>query len=983
MTRVTRSDARVKIPPLTSPLKRLCLGKIDIVGGKVRSRQGHGEESMKKRVFGVSRGYCGLLFTASAIALAAAPALAQEAGGERIGEVVVTAEKRAQSVQDVPVAVSAFTAEAREVIGINTIQDMTNFTPGLQYNTSTDRISLRGVGRQTNVLSGDASVANYNDQVYETFAVAAGRSTLFLDRVEVLRGPQGTLYGRNAIGGAINQISRRPTDEFEGEVRFTYANYDRSVLEASLSGPIINDNIQAKIAGAWENQNEGWTDNIVPGMPDEGGVVDTLLFDGQIQAQISPKWDLWFKLAGGEWRNGAGGPGSESSGWWPSAWATYEYGVDSTQISPGFGCNTGGVDINGVPYSSATGASSPSNVVNPNPLGCTNPALNDPRTVARVVPYQVTVPFYYQSALHLTYHADDFDVKYVAGAVSYHYVLTGPANTGPNTLEAPIQSFTLPCVADSADPANTVGDLCRNFGPLSIQPDESFNYQEHNHFVSHEINLISTTEDPLQWVLGAYYFKQGYRQPVFTTNPGQPQWAGPGFGAPGFFCSQTGGVCAPNPGFNRFNNQPDIEAESYAVFGQLDYNFSEQFRGTFGLRYSHDRKWGTESVRLLCFANCVVSPEDLGVFTPAFDLGAGAIGVIDDGLPTPPRGVVGPTTYDPATGLATREYDARWQAMSGTLGLEWHPDDDTLAYARYSRGYKSGGLNIGIFTVLSASPFTDRELVDSFEVGLKRDFSDTLRTNVAVYHYLYENLQIPVLTAGAGGLAPASTTFYNVPEAISQGAEFEVQWEPIENLRMLVSYSYNNTEIQEGQAVDVTDPAALDVDAQPLLTAAACLGAGGRPDPFTAALPNGGCYRAQSLEGNSLPNAPEHKVAINGVYTIHDVGPGALDISLSYIWRGEQYGNLFTRSYNEAPAWDQIDGRLTWTADDDSYRVILYGKNLLDDIIYDAGATSYRKAGTINSVNNPGTPILVNEGIATGYSIAPPRTFGVEVQYRF
>ena len=172
-------------------------------------------------------------------------------GGTTIGELVVTAEKREQNLQTVPVAISAYTAAKRQLMGIDSIQDMTNFTPGLEYNSSTDRISLRGVGRQTNVLSADASVANYSDGIYETFAVGAGASTLFLDRVEVLRGPQGTLYGRNAIGGAINIISRHPTTSPYAELRGTYSNYDRYVIEGAISGP-INDRVQARLAGTFE-----------------------------------------------------------------------------------------------------------------------------------------------------------------------------------------------------------------------------------------------------------------------------------------------------------------------------------------------------------------------------------------------------------------------------------------------------------------------------------------------------------------------------------------------------------------------------------------------------------------------------------------------------------------------------------------------------------------------------------------------------------
>src|SRR5690349_4694629 len=102
-----------------------------------------------------------------------------------IETVVVTAEKRAENLQKVPVAVSAFTSEARDKIGIQTIQDMANFTPGMTYSTSTDRVTIRGISRQTNVLSADSGVANYSDGIYQSFAVEAGRSSLDVDRVEV------------------------------------------------------------------------------------------------------------------------------------------------------------------------------------------------------------------------------------------------------------------------------------------------------------------------------------------------------------------------------------------------------------------------------------------------------------------------------------------------------------------------------------------------------------------------------------------------------------------------------------------------------------------------------------------------------------------------------------------------------------------------------------------------------------------------------
>src|SRR3954470_10644571 len=137
----------------------------------------------------------------------AQPRQAAAGGSNTIEELVVTAEKREQSLQDVPVAISAYTSERRDLVGINSVQDMTNFTPGLTYNNSGDRISLRGIGRVSNVQAADGAVAIYSDGVFTSSTFEASKQPLFIDRVEVLRGPQGTLYGRNSIGGAINVLS--------------------------------------------------------------------------------------------------------------------------------------------------------------------------------------------------------------------------------------------------------------------------------------------------------------------------------------------------------------------------------------------------------------------------------------------------------------------------------------------------------------------------------------------------------------------------------------------------------------------------------------------------------------------------------------------------------------------------------------------------------------------------------------------------------
>jgi len=225
-------------------------------------------------------------FGVSAQAQAQARAGSAAAASTTIEELVVTAEKREQNLQDVPIAISAFTDKQRDIVGIQSIQDMTNFTPGLQYSTSTDRVSLRGLGRLTNVLSADAAVAIYIDGLYTTSTVFAGMPPLLVDRVEVLRGPQGTLYGRNSIGGAINVISKRPTEDWYAEARVGYANYEHSDVEFAVSGPTMIPGWKFRLAAQWEDQEEGWIKNTVPHKASEGNVLNTFYIEGQIEGKF-------------------------------------------------------------------------------------------------------------------------------------------------------------------------------------------------------------------------------------------------------------------------------------------------------------------------------------------------------------------------------------------------------------------------------------------------------------------------------------------------------------------------------------------------------------------------------------------------------------------------------------------------------------------------------------------------------------------------
>jgi iron complex outermembrane receptor protein len=862
-----------------------------------------------------------------------------------IEELVVTAERREQSLQDVPVAISAFTANRRELLGITSIFDMTNFTPGLQYSSSLDRMSLRGLGRTTSVRAADPSVSVYSDGIYEPANIEAGKSPLFLDRIEVLRGPQATLYGRNAIAGAINLVSKRPTEDMYGEVRATYGSYNHSIVEGAVSGPTVIPGVLFRFAANWEKQTEGWFDNIVPGQPDEGNVIDTNTVEGQLKFKFNENFEGWAKLTAIQWRNGSGGAGSRTS-WEPGAYATYQVGVSpNTSENPGYGCS-----------GRVTAA------LNLSPTGCVNPAANDPRKFAAVVPFQVKVDDTFIFASDWTWHASDFDIKYTTGGTRYHYSLTRPRDT----TVAPVSQYTLP-------------------GGLVIRPQEVYSYQEFEEWWSHELNFASTNDGPVQWMAGLYSWNEHYRQPATTYLFDQPQLAAPLNAS----CPRTASLCAPDTILARTQSLPMFHIQSQAAYAQLDWKFMEHFKATAGLRYSSDRKSGSEQGRVICFAffQCTpgavpggfLTPEITSVLTPAVDLTQQFFAPISGPLPT---GVTSNFTYDPATGMASRTYRANWRAVTGNFVLAWDPDPDTHLYFRYSRGYKPGGFRAGYDVVLTASPYTKSEQLDDFEIGLKKNFGRTLQANIAIFRYNYRDAQIPLSIIDTTGAATASrSTFYNIPEAISQGIELESIWQPVENLQVLFNYSYLDAHITDAIGpVDPADPAALDPRATPITALKPCTPATST-DIYTC-FTGGGYQRGQNLSGQKLPNAPRNKVAIDVNYTWR-MPQGSLTGAVTYVWRDSQYGSIFNRAYTLSPSWDQWDARLTYRPEGGKFTIIAYGKNLLDSIGYEGGATAARKAGFIGPATPGFTETPVVQGISTSYPLSPPRTYGVEVQYRF
>ncbi len=197
----------------------------------------------------------------AAIMAMSSPLHAQQSFDDRAQDnngdvIIVTANRREESIQDAAMSVTAFGGDELASRSITAIEQVGAIAPGVQIATyqGDTSIFIRGIGTPTIIAGTDSSTATYVDGVYISRPAAIGPLFFDIDRIEVLRGPQGTLYGRNATGGAVNIFTSRPTEVLEGNLQLTVGNYDRFRVAGALSGP-LSDSIRARLAFQWEDRD--------------------------------------------------------------------------------------------------------------------------------------------------------------------------------------------------------------------------------------------------------------------------------------------------------------------------------------------------------------------------------------------------------------------------------------------------------------------------------------------------------------------------------------------------------------------------------------------------------------------------------------------------------------------------------------------------------------------------------------------------------
>lgn len=215
----------------------------------------------------------GISLTVLALGLTAGTAQAQTASDEEAdaSDIVVTAQKREQKLQDVGIAVSVLSEKDIQNRSISSAIDVVSAIPNLKYNAySSSQVvfNMRGVSQNDYGDQQEPPVAVYQDDSYASSITTASFPVFDLARVEALRGPQGTLFGRNATGGAVQFVSNQPTDTFEGYLSLTYGRYNQTIIEGAVSGP-LGENLSARISGVY-NRDDGYIQNITPGQKDRG-----------------------------------------------------------------------------------------------------------------------------------------------------------------------------------------------------------------------------------------------------------------------------------------------------------------------------------------------------------------------------------------------------------------------------------------------------------------------------------------------------------------------------------------------------------------------------------------------------------------------------------------------------------------------------------------------------------------------------------------
>jgi iron complex outermembrane recepter protein len=952
---------------------------------------------------------------------------AAEGGDEgTVQALIVTAQKREENIQDVPIAMSAFTQEdltrSQVAGGPDLMTQVPNFT-FTKTNFSGYSIQIRGIGTQAISATTDPAVAvAFNNTPFI-------RNRFFeqefydLERVEVLRGPQGTLYGRNATAGVVNILSAKPVFHYEAKLSGDVANYNSTRLEGMVNIPLIEDKAALRIAGAW-TKRDGYVKNRLTGQQTDGRD----LWSSRVTLRLDPAQWLNVNLI----------------------WEHFEESDDRLRTGKQL-CHSdpGPSEVNGVPilqqpatidarltvgYVSQgclpASLYSPDSFDTPNgyalpyygPLGILglpvyfylNPYTNTfqsrnlreiethlkPEYTAKTdtaeLQLKVDLPWNLSLASETGYNRDHifsfedynrFDTTpgvFIPGG-AYVFLPEDYTGPGPNldivdingTFCDPQLGCTNRLAAGDLSTARST-QFAQEFR-LSSDWDGSFNFNFGANFLRYDtvekyyvfINTLTMWE--------AYKGKgeggSGLWQPGVSDNGScyGRNFYGPVESDPtAFYSAFSCAYIDPNDihhlndqGRNYFLSKNPYHLLSYAAFGEAYYNVTPNLKVTAGLRWTIDKK---------------TAPV-----IPSWLLAGGAQ------IHTASTGSYGTPTY--------KVIEQEWRKPTGRLAVDWKPDlsftDETLVYGSYVRGYKAGGANppppvLVLATICPpqcgqfGNPVEGKlaqhylthpetfapEYVNAYEIGTKNTLLDgRLTANLSAFYYDYTGYQI-------SQIVDRSALNFNFDAKI-WGAELELDWRPLENLRLGFKGGYENTRVADGQqAIDTMDRTAgkegwmilrpfptlpsncvvptwlMEFVGAQGVCAAYSIGVDpvtylpyvanptetgfGRPIPtgypgYNPSSANDGQGFLKDLSGNKLPNAPKFTTTVTADYTLPLANDWLMTLHADLYRQSEAWTRIFnTPGYDKLKAYNNVNMAAIFSNEDRGWQVMAYVKNVFD-----------------------------------------------------
>jgi iron complex outermembrane receptor protein len=660
----------------------------------IATDRGYSARGRAKRLLAcmsASIGVLALCAPAAALAQDEAGAAAPAEDETRLEEIVVTAQKRVQRLQDVPVAVTALSENSLVTNRVTTIRDLDALVPNLIVRSQVGGSSLptytmRGLFALGSAAGADKGVAMYIDGVYLGAASGSSFELADLQRVEVLRGPQGTLFGRNSTAGAISFTTADPTGEFGVKQTFTYGNYDQFRSATTLNLPQWGP-FSARLSYT-HSERRGDIRNL-----GAGTVWDfTPAFGGRTTRIASPEW--------------LGSFNNESLGaailFEPSdnVKATYRFDYSENVYS-----------------SSGMGTLYIQPLIRGMYVG-QNPALLTPITNERpkAVNNRGVIPSHLKAWGHsLTMEfkpTDNITVKNIAAVRKSVWdagwqdfsSIGGLVNTGSASFAA---------VLGPALAASTIGQPVMVQSTSSTGVDEQFSNELQ---VNYESDFVTLTT-------GALYYKQKTKRGPYGSDAGLGRARSGAFRVyPNFVVPFTGQATG------YLGRETTIRVASYAAFAYGEFHLTDQLDLVGGLRYTKDKKTGLDV-----------------------------------------------SNYSAATPV-TSAIDYSGDKVTYNIGVNYKFSNDILVYGKYSTGYISGGALAGIEY--------EPETAKSWEAGLKADWFDrTLRTNLAVFHVKYGNLQVS--TSGAAlGRPEVTQALVSAGDAKATGFELETVLSPMRGLTL-------------------------------------------------------------------------------------------------------------------------------------------------------------------------------------------------------